>query len=68
VLVHILALKLGSEISELSDLAQHSFDGEYVFRKIIICQIFPAFSKKNSKKLSCFYTLVQASSQDIKEC
>jgi hypothetical protein len=41
--------KTGIRISELSDLGQHSFDGEYSFRKIIICQIFPAFSKKNLK-------------------
>ncbi len=60
--------KTGIRISELSDLGQHSFDGEYSFRKIIICQIFPDFSKKKSKKLSCFYTLVEASSQDIKGC
>jgi hypothetical protein len=39
--------KTGIRISELSDLGQHFFNGEYFFRKIIICQIFPAFSKKN---------------------
>ncbi len=38
--------KTGIRISELSDVGQHSFDGEYFFRKIIFCQKFPAFSKK----------------------